>query len=327
MEAERSAAEAGLEQVRCENETLSLTVLPELGAKVISLRDREHDREWIASPERPYGRARRGDDFADFDSGGWDECFPNVGAGRVTVAGRELELVDHGELWSRPWQVGVSGDAVTTTVAGDLPSYVFERRLELLPRRVEARYRLKSTSEQPFPCLWAMHPLIAVGSGTRIVLPGVTSMLCDAAPSAARFGGYHATVSWPVAATVDGLDEDLSVHGGRETFALKLFTPRLRAGRAAVIDGDADAVWLGFAFDPAACPYLGVWLNEGGWPADEPLQHLALEPTSGRADVLEAAMRVGDTWLLQPGEVKEWSVEIAVGSGTDSLAAFLAEER
>ena len=43
---------------------------------------------------------------------------------------------------------------------------------------------------------------------------------------------------------------------------------------------------LGFMFDPAVLPFVGIWINRGGWGGYE---HLAIEPTNGRPDALDIA--------------------------------------
>jgi galactose mutarotase-like enzyme len=315
--------EDGFERVVCSTDELELTLIPELGAKVVSLLDRATGREWIAAPARRYRRGTAGDLFEDFDRSGWDECFPNVGAGPHPGA-QALELVDHGELWAQPWTLARFEDALTTTARGTQLPFTFERRIALVAGRVDLRYAVENTGAEPLPCLWSMHPLLATVPGTRILLPGVTTAYLDEAIHADEYGGYLARIDWPVARTADGRDEDLSRFGARDNLALKLFG-RLQRGAAALLDGSPAAPWLAFDFDVAACPWIGVWINESAWPPGAPLQHVAVEPTSSRADRLDVAQEVGETWLIAPGETKEWEVTLRVGQGEEALAQLLGE--
>jgi hypothetical protein len=297
VDVSRHTPEDGFERVVCSTEALSLTLIPELGAKVVSLVDRARGREWVAQPIRPYRSAAAGDAFADFDGGGWDECFPNVGAGPHPGSG--VELQDHGEVWSAPWALELADGTVATTVRGTQLPFVLERRLALRGALVEARYSLENSGPEPLRCLWSMHPLLATEPETQIVLPDVATVYRD---------GDDAPLAWPTPPPAEGS-------------GLKLFAGPLARGRAALLDETTAATWLALAFDT---DYLGIWINAGVWPPDQPLHHAALEPASGRADRLDAALRLGETWLLTPGERLGWAVTLEVGAGRDALTEALA---
>jgi galactose mutarotase-like enzyme len=308
----------GFERVLVENERVSLTLLPGLGAKIVSLVDRLVEREWMAPPARPYRYGEIGDAFTDHDCSGWDECFPNIAAGEYPVAGGEMAppLVDHGELWSQSWMLELGEDGVSAVVNGFHFPYSFERRLRLEGDRVLLDYQVRNTGNRPFRCLWAAHPLFAAEPGMRIMAP-VSTVYSNDAP--------REQYEWPVATMVDGTRQDLSAFGGRDNFALKLFTAKGAVRRVALADTNTAGAWIGMDFDPKLCPHLGLWLNEGGWPEGAPLRHVALEPTSSRADQLDLAMKLGDTWLLEPGKPRSWSINLVLGRGRSSLAAFIED--
>jgi galactose mutarotase-like enzyme len=311
----------GFERIVIENERVSVTMVPALGAKIASLFDRLVEREWMAPPARPYRYAEPGDSFADHDSSGWDECFPNIAPGVYPASGGEMAppLLDHGELWSQSWMVELGDDAVSAAVSGFHFPYLFERRLRLEGDRVFLDYQVRNTGNRSFRCLWAAHPLFAPEPGMRIMVP-VTTVYSNEAPRTRE------QYEWPVATMADGARDDLSVFGGRSQFELKLFTGKGAVRRAALADASAAAAWIGMDFDPKLCPHLGLWLNEGGWPpGGAPLRHVALEPTSSRADQLDLAMKIGDTWLLEPGKPRRWSVGLVLGRGRSSLAAFIED--
>ncbi|MGZ4385674.1 MAG: hypothetical protein ACXVZO_01990 [Gaiellaceae bacterium] len=310
----------GLERVVIENESVSLTLLPGLGAKLVSLRDRLAEREWLAPPVRPYRYAELGEPFVEHDCGGWDECFPNIAAGVYPSGAGEMEpeLLDHGELWSQSWMVELGEDAVSASVNGFHFPYSFERRLTLGGDRILLDYQVRNTGNRPFHCLWSAHPLFAPEPGMRIMVPVGTVYSNDAPRTREQY-------EWPVATMQDGTREDLSLFGGRSGSALKLFTGKGAVRRVALADPSSGAAWLGLDLDSKLCPHLGLWLNEGGWPEDAPLQHVGLEPTSSRADQLDLAERIGNTWLLEPGKPKQWSLGVVLGRGRSSLAAFIED--
>src|SRR5260370_21274909 len=85
------------------NQKVEIAVVPELGAKIISLKNLETGREWMWHP--PGGlklfRNRPDDDFSKSPLVGVDECLPTI----APCSWRGRDLPDHGELWNTPWSV------------------------------------------------------------------------------------------------------------------------------------------------------------------------------------------------------------------------------
>lgn len=308
----------GVRLVVCRNQHLQLALLPDLGAKVISLADLESGREWLSTPMD--ARHRVDGKFAPY---GWDECFPSVGSGYYRdEPWRGTRLADHGELWSRPWSLRREDGSVATTVEGARFPYRFERRLTLAGRTVHADYAVENRGPAPLRSVWAMHPLFAAEPGMRIVLAEPSRAFCDHSPSACLFGGAQARLDWPLAETRDGGLVDLSVLGEASgVFALKLTVAEMSVGRAALVH-PARGEWLGLAFD---APHLGVWINEAAWPAGarERLYDVALEPTWGLAGRLEEAVTLGPVPMLAPGESRRWRVSLVAGRGDEELRSFM----
>ena len=61
-----------------ENEALRVVIVPDLGAKIVSLYDKTHQREWLVPPIRPVRQTAYGDDFVSQDMCGWDEMMPTI---------------------------------------------------------------------------------------------------------------------------------------------------------------------------------------------------------------------------------------------------------
>lgn len=267
-----------------ENRQLRLAALPELGGKLASLVCRRTGRELLLPPQRPRRQPVYGASFADYDTSGWDECFPNVGVCQ--------DLPDHGELWSRPWTtLERTADAWTAELEGRARSYRFLRRIQLRDHGLRFDYQLTNTEGRAWPCLWSAHPLLAVGPGDRIE-PGPE--VAEVRVEWSARGRLQGTVPW---------NEELAVLRGDVERAEKLFTRSDRA-RLHYTTGEA----LEMRWDASQNPYLGLWICQRGWPAPGPEGHftVALEPCSFPADV------PGDEALLQPGEVRNWWLEVEV---------------
>ena len=143
------------------NEDVELAVVPELGARFISLKDMRTGRDWMWHP--PGGlklfRNRAGDDFSQSPMAGMDECLPTIAA--CSWQGRELP--DHGEVWSAPWQVDSGAwesGILKTTVRLKILPLEFERAVELNENEVQISYRLSNHSAEEKHFLWAAHPLL-----------------------------------------------------------------------------------------------------------------------------------------------------------------------
>ena len=92
----------GFTVVGLRSANLELAVVPELGAKIISLRSLPSGHQWLwrPTPELKLFRNKPGDDFATSTMTGIDECIPTISA----CAWRGRNLPDHGEDWiARPW--------------------------------------------------------------------------------------------------------------------------------------------------------------------------------------------------------------------------------
>lgn len=284
-----------------ENEQLHLTFLPELGGKLCSLQSASRGREHLLQPpERPWRAAGYGDSFADYDTSGWDECFPTVG---VCTMDDGTELPDHGELWAVPWDVvEESSTAVTMQVAGRALPYQVRRRVTLDGARVRFDYTVSHHGEQPFSYIWSAHPLLQVEEGDRIRLPD---------------GVQQAEVEWSSGAAVSGKvpwpGEFDRLVGSAKGRAEKLFVGPLQQGWCRLEYAAGGALTL--RFDPLDLPYLGLWICQGGWP-EEPgrARHftLALEPCHAPCDRLDQAANVDQARTLAPRSEASWSVTLEV---------------
>jgi hypothetical protein len=70
---------------------------------------------------------------------------------------------------------------------------------------------------------------------------------------------------------------------------------------------------LGLSWNPSEIPYLGLWVNNGGWSGcgSEPYFNLGIEPATLPIDNLTAA---DNPPILQPGETRCWCLEVTLNS-------------
>jgi len=269
------------------NEKVELAVVPELGARIISLKNVCTQREWMWHP--PGGlklfRNGLGDDFANGPLAGMDECLPTI----APCFWRNRALPDHGEVWSVPWTVDESaweGGVLKTSVRLKISPLKFERTIELRDNEVQLGYRLSNLGAQDEPFLWAMHPLLRLSEGDQLTLPASTRL---------QLNGNR----W-----IDAVDSVVP-----EGNSAKLFARPVQVGKAGICNRNTGER-LEFEWDPAENNTLGLWLTRGGWHGHH---HFALEPTNASCDTLALAAETGRCGIVKAGEVATWNVSLRVG--------------
>jgi galactose mutarotase-like enzyme len=284
----------GFSVYELKNEELSLAVVPELGAKVISLKNLRTGREWMWRPpgELRLFRNQIGDDFANSAMVGWDECLPTIEP--CIYKGREL--TDHGEAWALPWSIDETEferGVLKTSVNLPISPFYFERTITLSKNVVRVGYRLENRNNQPEAFLWSMHALLPVFENGEI------EVTRDA--------------RW-----IDGNPKWLkTLRFEEEPGFSKLHAGPLSEGNASVRDRTTGE-GIHLSWNVAVNPMLGVWLTRGGWNG---YHHLAIEPTNGAADSLPEAMAHGFCHgTLMGNETRLWWVTLRVDGKLDDTS-------
>jgi hypothetical protein len=279
--------EQGFEVYILGNERIELAVVPELGARMISLKNLRTGREWMWHP--PGGpklfRNRRGDDFSRGPLVGMDECLPTIAP--CSWQGRALP--DHGEVWSVPWDVDETAWAageLRTKVRLAISPFEFERGIELRGHEVWLNYRLSNLGPEEESYLWAMHPLLRLVAGDQLQLPASTRAQLDGE-------------EW-----IEAVD---SVPPAGQ--CVKVFARPVQVGWAGIYNRvGGDHLELGW--DPQENDTLGLWLTRGGWHGHH---HLALEPTNAAHDALALAAEGGRCGVVAAGGSVTWDIRVRLG--------------
>jgi hypothetical protein len=136
-----------------------------------------------------------------------------------------------------------------------------------------------------------------------------------------RLGPYGAVYDFPVARLPEG------------QFALNRVPPRNADGyQKYYFCGRVPEGWcllydpqrrlnIGLAYPRETVPYLGLWLNEGGFAGQ---YNIAPEPATAAMDRIDLARMWGTCSVLEAGKALEWHLNITVESG--EKAAGLTED-
>ncbi|WP_308635309.1 aldose epimerase family protein [Paenibacillus silvisoli] len=287
---------------------MRLVVVPELGAKIVSILYKPTGKEWLAnSYPRQLQKVEYGSAFDQADLSGWDECFPSILACRYPVSGSFYgnNVPDHGELWSLPWNAHITTNSIDCSVEGRALPYTFSRRMSFLDERtLRFHYSVENTSTEELAVLWCAHPLFQATEHTEMIFPeGVSEVLCVDGGSRLHTGQVY---PWPEG---DGsLRYPINRIGPASAMDSRKFyvDGNLEHGRAGIMERDTgeclELLWL-----PEQLPYFGAWINEGA-VMEEPV--CALEPCNGFFDDLTTAYENNQLLRIGPGRTAEWQLDV-----------------
>jgi len=299
---------------------LSVTTVPELGAKIVSLVDRRTGSEWLIGPAagRKVGRVAYGGIWQEQNMAGWDEMFPTIIACKYPGAGPRhgTELPDHGEAWTLPWQEIEADETgrhgLTLELQGRALRYRLRRTLDLPgSASLRMRYQLDNLEPEPLPYLWAAHPQFLCGAAGQVIFPAQVSEVINTIPAEWGWGPPETRFAWRQALGLDGEPVRLDLTGpptlkrGRKLFAL----PEAKPSWAAVLR-QASGDWVRFEWDPQELPYLGLWVDEG---AVNQQTVAAPEPMTAWYDDLELAFGKGKAQTVAPGGTHTWTLIVRLG--------------
>jgi galactose mutarotase-like enzyme len=300
---------------------VSLTLVPDLGARVVSLRDLDSGREWLTSRRPPTASETQpwAAEDAVFDgpvSFGWDECLPTVAPSPDPMDPSAPALRDHGEQWGRfaPTRPNDDGTALLTEWPTSRWGYRFTRRLSFRDARtVLIEYGLENRSERPMPMLWSMHPCLRLEAGSKLDLPGVEAVRATWLNGMPLEAG---TLSWPSAAAAPSAygepsQVDLAVVRPGSGWAAKYYATAPRAVRVTTPDGAS----LELDWDRSVAAALGIWVASGGWPLEgDAVEQIALEPTTSGHDDLASASAEGKARVVESGGQLQWWVTLRLSA-------------
>jgi galactose mutarotase-like enzyme len=297
---------SGFPARRLSNAFLSVEIVPQLGARIVSLKNVRTGREWCWHP----GPALRlfancyGDAFVDSPNAGFDECFPTVEA----CEWQSRKLPCHGEVWSVPWALDEATweqGIISTTVTCRQSPFELNRQVSIRGNQLHLNYLLHNKGEQPEAYLWAFHPMIRVNSDDRLQLPEDVTILQIEGTRGVPENAPESDWAWP--SPFAGFELDRFELGANECASVKGFTGKLKECSARIAS-QANGEYFEISWEAGPNPFLGVWINRGAYQG---FQYVAaLEPTNGQTDSL---CRHHTNPLLPAGAECSWSTRITLG--------------
>jgi hypothetical protein len=305
----------GVRAISLSNESLAALVIPSRGGKIASIRLAPDGgpfsgRELLAQPEGsgPLNPARYDSPFTGEEGWGFDDTFPGIDPLPFPYYPWEgIPVPDHGELWSLPFDARMGDDgSVSLETPGIRFPYRFTKTLSLEGSVLLISYRIDNPTPFPFRGIWTAHALFRAEEGARIELPAGTTEILNAVPGLAfpeRGGRY----GWPRGP--DGIDRSRVPPMRGIPNAWQKYYCGSGTGSCGI--GYPDGLSVSMDWDAATLPYLGIWLNEGGWNGQ---YNIGLEPSTGGMDSPEAARAFRmEAEPIPPFGSVGWRLRIAAG--------------
>ena len=284
-----------------ESAFVRVQLIPELGAKIVTLQNKQTGKEWLVDAgrrqlmSRPYGYS-----FGDADMSGWDECFPTIDP-CVALGYGEGVLPDHGEVWSLPWEVDLFDHSICCQVKGMARPYVFKRTISFVDdHTLRLDYEVRNTGSDAMSFLWVPHPQFIVNEPTRIMLPSnVEELRCV---YGAKEHSAGISYDWKELSIID---ERQSGDGS------KFYYEGIQHEGWCGLIGEHSGDYLKMEYDSSKTPYFGLWIDRG---IGNDRNVITLEPSIGYYDRLDRAIANGTAQAVLPNQSWQWSLLLRLGS-------------
>ncbi|MGJ8725151.1 MAG: hypothetical protein ACSHYB_11385 [Roseibacillus sp.] len=278
------------------NDKVSLSLAPQLGGRIVSIRDKEADREWLdgwdPSSERRLSQPTDLNVYDTSNGAGLDECLPTV----LPCQRDGINFSDHGELWKTNPTFEYGNEHLTCSWQLSSLPLTFQRTIWLEGNTLHLDYCLENLIPTPTPFLWAWHPLFKLERGDRLLVDSSLSQCAN--PEGEIF-------PWP--SPKDGQDLSTANTGTANPPAAKVFLGPLDAGKA-TLQGKKSQ--LSLTWPAKYFPWAGIWITRGAWKG---LHHWAVEPTNAPVDHLSKVTK-NSLGQLEGHESRNWTIEIKLSS-------------
>jgi galactose mutarotase-like enzyme len=305
----------GIAAISLETKRMKVVVVPEIGAKIVSLFYKPTQKEWLLdSGQRPLLALEEGAAFGESDMSGWDECFPTINACNYPLPGefKGRALPDHGEIWSLPWEAIKEQDSLKLKVEGQCLPYIFQRKMSFIAENVmRLEYEVTNLSDEDLAVMWTAHPQFTVTPDTRICLPeAIKQMICVHGGNGLL--ANEAVYNWPIA-YVAGQDihldtMDFSIEKDSKKFYYADEVPEGWSGLSCRESED----YLLMKVAKEQVPYLGIWVDEKDY---NDRVTCALEPSTGFYDSLTRAAMNQKCSIIGSRGTLNWQLDVSLGIG------------
>ncbi len=237
--------------IAIETARLTLLILPQDGAKLVSLKRKADEKELLVTKSGDtYRVLTYNGSYVESECSGFDDMFPTVDP--ETVNG--LSYPDHGECCRLPYDARIEEARLHLVADSKLFPITYEKTIYVEGEdTVCLKYRIHNRANSPFPFLWAGHIMLAGEDGMRLRTP-----FPKGTPTEMMFIDPHTVKA-------DNLPYDrLIKHEAGKGVAYKFYyLSPMPKGEFSLSYPDGQK--LLFRYDSKKLPYLGLWFNNGAF--------------------------------------------------------------
>jgi galactose mutarotase-like enzyme len=294
---------------KLENDLVSIEIVPELGAKIVSIFDKTQQFEWLVPPSDEVIKTEFGMLFTDQNMCGWDEMLPTI----VACDWNGFHFPDHGSVWSVPWETIEKDHSIENLVTMQPLCCRFGREISLSGSTVSLKYMLRNESELQCPWLWAAHPQFTATPESRVLFPESVTHIINVTEDDPVLGAAGSLHRWPRANESDDKPLDRLWNPESKSCRKIYLQPEQPANYAQITQGQAGSS-LKMSWDSKQTPYLGLWIDEKTY---NKIPTIAIEPSNGFYDSLTTAIKNNRAAVISPGETVFWEIHIKLSSQND----------
>jgi hypothetical protein len=321
-----STSVGGMKGLVLENEKLRIVLMPEFGARILSIIYKPTETEFVwHNPRVPVMKPTYKPEFEDMS--GLFDCVPTCEA----CTFKTWKLPVYGEVASEPWRLlGNEKKAQSITVRLQRKCAVYpllvHKSVTITKNEptIELNYRLVNLSNENLEYHYSGHNTLLINPSYRIVLPPEVTTLKRGMAVTDRLGNAGDQIPWPITNDRDGKKVNLSIVGQpNEGTGENLYSDALQESWCAALNESRREV-IGFSFDAKILPYLLIWINWGGYLGH---YHMALEPSTGRPDNLDVAVNQWKNYAtLEARSDVSWTTKIFLKHAITHIDRITSEE-
>ncbi len=285
--------------------------IPDPGGKLASLINKETGYEYMLQRknekylDQPFAGV-----FVDGECSGYDDMFPTIDTCKYqNEPWKEVEMADHGEVWSLPWDYSIDNLSLHLSVKGVRFPYKLEKNIYFKEENlIRIDYTLTNNSTSDFEFLWAGHLMLNIEEGTKVQVPDdckqVVTILTN---GKGAFGDLN---NWPHFKDQDGNTYRADICRSKDMLGFEkyYFNNKLKDGWCKLQYPDHKNK-LKISFPVGTVPYLGILMNEGGW---DDLYNIIIEPCTVCYDRPDVAKKYGQVSKIEASGIYEWYIEIMI---------------
>lgn len=226
-----------------------------------------------------------------------------------------MKLPGYGEVASEPWRL------LRKEKHGRSVVVKMQRKCEVYPLMVQKSltisknepivtldFKLTNLSSEVLEYHYSGHNTLRINPNYRIILPPEVTKVKRGGAITDRLGNLGDEIPWPMTVDKNGNTVDLSKVGQPcEGTGENLYTSKLKESWCAALN-ESRMEAIGFSFQAEVLPYQLLWINWGGYLG---YYHMALEPSTGRPDNLEVAVKEWKNYAaLEPRAEVSWTTKI-----------------